>query len=143
MNKITVIGNLTRDPEMRTTDGGVNCCNFTLAVKKRHPKEGEPDADFMKVAAWRALGDTCGKYLRKGRKVCVIGEAKAGCWMSRDGSGPRSQIEITAEDVEFLSSGRSEDASGAADPQSGTEGAPGAVDQQSGMEVATPEDLPY
>ena len=104
MNQYTIIGNLTRDPETGTTQGGVNWCRFTVAVRKKRPKEGEKDADYIQVTAWRGLGDTCAKYLAKGRKVCVIGEPKAGAWIGKDGSA-KGQIEITADEVEFLSSG--------------------------------------
>lgn len=74
MNKYFIIGNLVRDPETGTTESGVNWCTFTVAARKKRPKEGEPDAEFVRVTAWRGLGDTCAKYLAKGRKVRVIGE---------------------------------------------------------------------
>ena len=102
MNKIFVTGNLTRDPETGTTKDGVNWTRFSVAVRKRFRRDGEPDADFMRVTAWRALGESCAKYLAKGRKVAVIGYAEDHAWMGNDGS-PRGQIEITADDVEFLS----------------------------------------
>ena len=78
MNHYIIIGNLVRDPETGTTDGGINWCRFTVAARKKRAKEGQPDAEFVRVTAWRGLGDTCAKYLRKGRKVCVIGGG-AGC----------------------------------------------------------------
>ena len=72
MNKLTIIGNLTRDPELRTTSTGVNVCSFTVAVNRRQRSqgaEGQPEADFFRVSAWRQLGEICQKYLAKGRKV--------------------------------------------------------------------------
>ena len=102
MNKICVIGNLTRDPETGATQDGVQWTRFSIAVRKRYVKSGQPDTDFMRVTAWRQLAESCAKYLQKGRKVCVFGAAESHSWMSNDGS-PRGQIEITAEDVEFLS----------------------------------------
>ena len=106
MNKYFIIGNLTRDPETGTTESGVNWCVFTVAARKRFHKEGEPDAEFVRVTAWRGLGDTCAKYLRKGRKVAVIGEPHANAWNDQDGNA-RGQIEMTADEVEFISSGGS------------------------------------
>ena len=76
MNKLTIIGNLTRDPELRTTASGVNVCSFTVAVNRRNRRDdqnGQPEADFFRVTAWRQLADICSKYLAKGRKVCVVG----------------------------------------------------------------------
>ena len=76
MNKLTIIGNLTRDPELRTTSTGVNVCSFTVAVNRRQRSqgaEGQPEADFFRVSAWRQLGEICQKYLAKGRKVAVVG----------------------------------------------------------------------
>ena len=102
MNKAIMIGNLTRDPESGTTPNGVSYARFTLAVKKRFHKDGEPDSDFMRVTAWRGLGETCAKYLSKGKKAAVTGTVGVSCYMGNDGE-PHAQIDITAEDVEFLS----------------------------------------
>ena len=139
MNQHTIIGNLTRDPETGTTQGGVNWCRFTVAVRKKRPKEGEKDADYIQVTAWRGLGDSCAKYLSKGRKVCVIGEPKAGAWIGKDGSA-KGQIEITADEVEFLSSAggnRNEPTDDDAPP------APEDRDPETGYTQVEPEDLPY
>ena len=73
MNRLTIIGNLTGDPEMRTTPNGKSVCNFSVAVNRRNRVEGQPEADFFRVSAWNQLGENCGKYLAKGRKVCVVG----------------------------------------------------------------------
>ena len=139
MNQHTIIGNLTRDPETGTTQGGVNWCRFTVAVRKKRPKEGEKDADYIQVIAWRGLGDTCAKYLAKGRKVCVIGEPKAGAWIGKDGSA-KGQIEITADEVEFLSNGgggRNEPTDADAPP------APEERDPETGYTQVDPEDQPF
>jgi len=142
MNQQTIIGNLVRDPETGATEGGVNWCRFTVAVRKKYHREGEPDADFIRVTAWRGLGDTCAKYLEKGRKVCVVGVPKASAWIGKDGKA-KGQIELTADDVEFLSGGgggngapTDDDAPPAAAPKA-------AVDEQTGMEVVDPEEQPF
>ena len=147
MNQHTIIGNLTRDPETGTTQGGVNWCRFTVAVRKKRPKEGEKDADYIQVTAWRGLGDTCAKYLVKGRKVCVIGEPKAGAWIGRDGSA-KGQIEITADEVEFLSSGgggRNEPTDDDAPPAYGAAGGPAAeeTDLETGYTRVDPDEQPF
>lgn len=100
MNKLTIIGNLTADPELRTTQTGVNVCTFTVAVNRRHSQNNE--ADFFRVSAWRKTGEMCAQYLAKGRKVAVTGPVAARAY--NDGQGnPRASLEVTADDVEFLS----------------------------------------
>ena len=121
MNAHFIIGNLVRDPETGTTPAGVGWTRFVVAVRKRFPKEGEPDAEFMRVTAWRGLGENCAKYLAKGKKVAVVGESRASAWISRDG-GARGQIEVTADNVEFLSErhgGGGEPTDADAPPESG------------------------
>ena len=103
MNKIFLIGNLTRDPELRTTQSGVPVCAFTIAVNRRQTAQaGQPEADFFRVTAWRQLGENCGKWLIKGKKVSVVGTVSASAYMGNDGQ-PKASLEVTADDVEFLS----------------------------------------
>lgn len=106
MNKLTIIGNLTADPELRTTQDGINVCNFTVAVNRKQ-REG---ADFFRVTAWRQLGENCGKFLSKGRKVCVVGPVSVHIYQANDGT-TKASLEVTAEDVEFLTP-RTESADG-------------------------------
>ena len=102
MNKVTIIGNLTKDPELRSTQDGTSVCGFTVAVNRQKTKNNpEPGADFFNVNAWRGLGENCARYLEKGRKVCVIGRISLRTW-EKDGKHGAS-LEILAEDVEFLS----------------------------------------
>ena len=103
MNRLTIIGNLVRDPELRTVGSGINVCTFTVAVNRRKKTEGQPEADFFRVSAWRGLADTCSKYLAKGRKVAVVGSVSAQAYMGSDGTA-KASLEVTADDVEFLSS---------------------------------------
>ena len=103
MNKITLIGNLTRDPELRSTSGGTTVCSFTIAVNRRFAgQDGERQTDFFRINAWRQLGETCNRYLAKGRKVAVIGELQARTYQGNDGQ-TRMSLEVSADEVEFLS----------------------------------------
>ena len=102
MNKLTIIGNLTKDPETRTTQNGNTLCTFTVAVSRRNKTAGQPDTDYFRVAAWNALGEICGKYLLKGRKVCVVGPVALRLYETQEGEH-RGSLEMTAQDVEFLS----------------------------------------
>ena len=104
MNKLMIIGNLTHDPEMRTTQTGINVCTFSVAVNRRRSNQnsGQPEVDYFRVTAWRQLGELCQNYLAKGRKVAVTGSVALNTYEARDGSGTRSTLEVTADEVEFL-----------------------------------------
>ena len=101
MNKCFIVGNLTRDPDSRITSSGINVTSFTVAVNRRRRAEGQPEADFFRVTAWRALGENCQKYLAKGRKVAVTGSISVSTYQGNDGA-TRATLELTADDVEFL-----------------------------------------
>lgn len=103
MNKVFIVGNLTRDPELRTTRDGTPVCSFTVAVNRRQrsAEAGQPEADFFRVTAWRGLGENCSKYLAKGRKVSVTGAVSVSTYTGNDGT-TRASLEVTADDVEFL-----------------------------------------
>jgi single-strand DNA-binding protein len=106
MNKLTIIGNLTRDPELRVTPNGVNVCDFSVAVNRRLTAQQkangqQQEADFFRVTAWRELGENCSKYLAKGRKVAVIGPVSVRTYTGNDGV-TRASLEVTADEVEFL-----------------------------------------
>lgn len=117
MNKIHLIGNVTRDPEVKQTNSGVAICNFSIAVNRRfkNPQTGQTETDFFTVTAFRQLADLCGKYLAKGRKVAVIGSMQSRSYEAQDGS-KRTVWDVVADEVEFLSAS-GEKASEA--PQSG------------------------
>lgn len=102
MNKITLIGNLTHDPEVRSTPNGVTVCSFTIAVNRRFAgQDGQKQTDFFRVNAWRQLGETCSRYLAKGRKIAVIGELQARTYEAKDGT-TRMSLDVSADEVEFL-----------------------------------------
>lgn len=103
MNKIFIVGNLTRAPEMRSTRDGIPVCTFTVAVNRRNrgAQAGQPEADFFRVTAWRGLGEICARYLAKGKKVSVVGAVSVSTYTANDGS-TRASMEVNADDVEFL-----------------------------------------
>lgn len=103
MNKITLIGNLTHDPETRSTPSGVTVCTFTIAVNRRFAgADGQRQTDFFRINAWRQLGENCARYLSKGRKVAVLGELQARTYEAKDGT-TRMSLDVSADEVEFLS----------------------------------------
>ena len=99
MNKLYIIGNLTRDPEVRTTQSGVNVCSFSVAVNRKGKAEG---TDYFRVTCWRGLADIAGKYLSKGKKVAVIGQVTLGSYKDRNGEMHHS-LELSADDIELIS----------------------------------------
>jgi len=101
VNKLTIIGNLTRDPESHTTNDGKEVCNFSVAVNRRKKIQGQPEADFFRVAVWGAKAKPCQDYLTKGRKVAVVGSVSVSTYTAQDGS-TRANLEVFADDVEFL-----------------------------------------
>lgn len=125
MNKLIIIGNLTNDPEMRTTTSGKNVCTFTVAVNRRN--EG---ADFFRVSAWDKRGEVCGKYLEKGKKVCVTGSVSTHAYRAKNGD-PAASLEVFAEEVEFIS-------------QAGKTGENEAKkDSQTGFDQVETDELPF
>ena len=143
MNKLTIIGNLTRDPELRTTSTGVNVCSFTVAVNRRGRRDdqnGQPEADFFRVTAWRQLADICGKYLAKGRKVCVVGPVSVHTFTGNDGT-TRASREVTADDGEFLSSRNDAEAAGGYTAPAAE--APSAETPAAGFTAVETDELPF
>lgn len=111
MNKVMLIGNLAKDPELITTNNGVALCKFTLAVQRRFAgTDGEREADFLPIIVWRGQAENCYKYLKKGSKAAISGSVQTRSYEATDGSR-RYMTEIIADEVEFLASkgGSSED----------------------------------
>lgn len=104
MNRLTITGNLTGDPQTHSANGK-DVCNFTVAVNRRKRTEGQPEADFFRVAAWGAKAELCQKYLAKGRKVAVVGPVSCSTYTAQDGSF-RANMEVFLEDIEFLGGGQ-------------------------------------
>ena len=100
MNKAIIIGNLTKDPELRTTPQGVSVCSFTVAVNRGFGEKKE--VDYIPIVAWRAIAENCGKFLAKGRKVGVSGRIQVRSYDAQNGER-RYVTEVVADDVEFLS----------------------------------------
>lgn len=141
MNKITLIGNLTKDPESRATSNGQTVCSFTIAVNRKFGA-GERQTDFFRINAWRQLGENCQKYLSKGRKVAVVGELQARLYDAKDGQ-QRLALDVQAEEVEFLSP---KEEAPKADEQKAA--APKKKDRDSEVadwesEIASKDDLPW
>lgn len=101
MNNLIIIGNLTKDPESRSTNSGKTVCSFNVAVNRAGREPGE-EAEYFTVVAWERLGENCAKFLAKGRKVAVSGPVSLKSYTTKAGE-KRSYMEIRANGVEFLS----------------------------------------
>lgn len=124
-NKIILIGNLTRDPELRYTPQGTSVCNFGIAVNRRYKQgdETKEEVTFINVVVFGKQADTCGQYLNKGSAVLIEGRLQERRWETEDGQ-KRSRHEVVAQSVRFLSKKQ-----GAAD-----------LDSSGGEDVSAPDE---
>ena len=98
MNKVYLIGNLTRDPELSETTSGIAVCRLSIAVNRTYNNE----VDYFNITVWRAVAENCGKFLKKGSKVAVCGSLQNRSYEDKDGN-KRNYTDIVASEVEFLS----------------------------------------
>ena len=136
MNRAFLVGNLTRDPELRKTQNDVSVCTFTIACNRRFTNaSGQREADFIPIVVWRAQADNCYRFLKKGRRGGVVGTIQTRTYDAQDGS-KRYVTEVVADEVEFLSPRDSGEFDSFAPPQSGN--------RPSGdMQSVQDDDLPF
>jgi single-strand DNA-binding protein len=120
-NKVFLIGNLTKDPELRYTPSGIPVVRFTVAVNRPSAKNEKGEVDFINVVAWRRLAEICGEYLKKGRPVSIEGRLQIRAY-EKDGE-KKTFAEVVADGMQML--GRREGASGPASTAPGETPAPG------------------
>lgn len=102
MNKVFLIGNLTRDPELTETSGGIKICRFAIAVNRNYSgADGERKTDFFNCVAWRGLAETVARYTKQGLKVAVSGSIEFRNYEDSQGV-KRTSVDIVVQDVEFL-----------------------------------------
>lgn len=106
LNKTLLIGNLTIDPDSRTTHRGEKVCSFNIAVNEGTPEN--PLTTFVKIETWGKVAETCGRYLRKGAGVLIDGRLRLDSWQDKNGS-MRQQLFVVAQTVQFLSRPRTEE----------------------------------
>ena len=107
LNRIVLIGRLTRDPELRYTSNGTPVCNFTLAVERNYTnRQGDRDVDFINIVTWRGLAENCARHLGKGRLVGVDGSLQ----IRKSENNNRTYInpEVNADNVRFLDFGKNQ-----------------------------------
>ena len=103
MNKVYLIGNLTRDPELSETPSGIALCRFSIAVNRNYSSsDGERQTDFFNITVWRTQAENCGKFLKKGSKIAIVGSLQNRTYEDKEGV-KRTVTDIVASEVEFLS----------------------------------------
>lgn len=103
MNKVILMGRLTRDPEMRQTPNGVSVCSFSIAVNRRFAKEGQQNADFISCTAWRQQAEFICKYFNKGSMIAVVGNLQSRSWENQEGKRQYA-TDVVVDEVYFTGS---------------------------------------
>ena len=143
LNHITIMGRLTRDPELRRTGSGIAVASFTVAVDRDFSgKDSEKETDFIDCVAWRNTGEFVSKYFTKGRMIVVSGRLQIRQWTDKDGN-KRKTTEVTCDAVELLSSKRNNETNNPAQRQNASQGQHSYA-QQSFQSIDIPdENLPF
>ena len=147
LNRIVLIGRLTRDPELRFTQSGIAVCTFTLAVDRNFKSaSGERETDFIDIVVWRQQGENCANYLSKGKLAAVDGQLRTRSYETQDGQ-KRKAYEVVADNVRFLSPKEGGAAGGAPYGTTPYGSAPAASEPSpfggSGDTMMGDEDLPF
>ena len=143
LNKVLLIGNLTKDPELRYTPNGTAVANLRIAVNRKFKdRSGElkEDTCFVTVTAWDKQAEICNQYLQKGRPIFVEGILQSRSWETPDGQ-KRSTIDVRAERIQFLGGSPRQAEGGAPAAEEG--GAAPAVEAQPGGDAVRPEDIAW
>lgn len=134
LNKVILMGRLTKDPEIRSTQSGTNVASFSIAVDRSFKKEGQPSADFFNIVAWDKKANFVGKYFKKGQLVAISGNLQNRSWDDADGN-KRYVTEVIAEEVHFAESKREQGDAGASVPNNTVPNTSG------GFEPVTSDDM--
>ncbi|HAH97200.1 MAG TPA: single-stranded DNA-binding protein [Firmicutes bacterium] len=141
LNRIVLVGRLTRDPELRYTPNGVPVANFTLAVDRSYTnQQGERQTDFIDIVVWRKLAELCGQYLGKGRLVALEGRLQIRSYETQEGQ-KRKVAEVVADNIRFLDKGRGDDRSGGGQEHVSDDGDQGRDEDDLGS--MSLDDLPF
>ena len=139
MNKVILLGRLTKDVELRTTPSGVSVCSFSVAVNRRFAKDGQRDADFINCVAWRNTAEFISKYFSKGRMIGIVGSLTTGRY-EKDGQ-THYTTDVTVDEAYFADSKNSSDSSSMGAPVQNTTADFGA--DAGLMPIPADDDLPF
>ena len=145
INRVVMTGNLTRDPELRTTPSGTSVCSLRIASNtRRKDASGEwvDKPNYFDVTVWGAQGENCAQYLQKGRPVAIDGRLEWREWEDQNGN-KRQSVDIIADSVQFLGSRDSGDNGGRFTPQSDVPADTADFDQAPAASAAADDDIPF
>jgi single-strand DNA-binding protein len=145
INVVVITGNLTRDPELRTTPGGTSVCSMRVAVNtRRKDQSGEwtDKPNYFDVTVWGAQGENCAQYLQKGRPVAVNGRLEWREWEDQQGN-KRQAVDIIANSVQFLGSREGAENGGRFTPQSDVPADTGDFQQAPAGTGTSDDDIPF
>lgn len=151
INRVVLVGNLTKDPELRHTGGGTPVCSLRIAVNTRRKDQSGNWADkpnYFSISVFGNQAESCAQYLSKGRPVAIDGRLEWREWEAKDGSGKREQVEIVADSVQFLNSRDGNSGGDQFVPSGAAEyGAPASADYRAPSEAAdfpaADDDIPF
>jgi single-strand DNA-binding protein len=155
INRVILVGNLTRDPELRSTGSGLSVCTIRIAVNNRRKRgdtgEWVEEPNYFNVTTFGAQADNVARYLAKGRQVAVDGRLSWSEYEAKDGSGKRERVEVIADSVQFIGPREGGGGGGGASSGGGDWGAPAAApepaadipDQWAGGGAAADDDIPF
>lgn len=133
MNKVILVGNITKDPELKTTANDIAVCSFTIAVNRRFTNaQGEREADFINCVAWRQTAEFIAKYFHKGKKIGVVGSLQTRSYEDKNGQ-KRYVTEVVVDEAEFVERRQ----------EQGTSMLPGAEVANEGFHEVDDPDLPF
>ena len=140
-NKVILIGNMVADPELKKTPSGTSVCSFKIAVGRRIKSEGQPEADFIDIVAWRGTAEFVCRYFRKGKPILVCGQLQVRQWTDQNGQ-KRYSTEVVADEATFVES-KSNSAQTAA-PSGEQTSAPSYAGDYGGFEdLSSDDELPF
>ncbi len=147
INRVVITGNLTRDPELRSTGGGLSVCSLRVAVNTRRKDQGSGEwvdkPNYFDVTVWGAQGENCAQYLAKGRPVAVDGRLEWREWQDKEGN-KRQSVDIIADSVQFLGSREGGENGGRFTPQSDVPADTGDFEQAPvAAGSSTDDDIPF
>ena len=140
-NKVILIGNMTADPELKQTQGGLSVSSFTIAVNRRFKNEGQQDCDFINIVTWRQSAEFVCRYFKKGQPILICGQLQTRTWTDTQGQ-KRYATEVVADEVAFVANNSSNDSK----PQQPSNYMPSAYtgsNNQNFEEIPNDGDLPF
>ena len=146
LNKVILAGRITADPELKQTQSGISVVSFSIAVNRRFAsrdaQQGQPEADFFRVTAWRSTAEFIAKYFHKGSAICITGSIQNRTWTDQQGQ-KRYSTDIIAEEANFVESRNAQDNGVPGDIYSAPSYSSPAQGAAKFEEIKTDDDLPF